>query len=181
MDARRGTFWLVFLGAAAALALIPEYFFPEEEAAPAVQVAPRKPATLPLPEQAVQTAAAPRAGAASGAAPRAAGNPMQADLFPAQSWRKAPPPPSPAEMAARVPPPPPPPPMAPPLPFQFIGRMSDDRQARVFLQSGDRVYTVHPGDVIDDTYRVDRITATELTFTYLPLHQSQSLAVGSAP
>ncbi|MNN53867.1 hypothetical protein D3C81_1686550 [compost metagenome] len=83
--------------------------------------------------------------------------------------------------AAKAPPPVAPTPMAPPLPFEFIGRLSDGQRTRVFLQSGEKVYTVHPGDVIDNTYRVDRITSTELKFTYLPLHQSQSLAVGSAP
>ncbi|MNE51613.1 hypothetical protein D3C80_1462490 [compost metagenome] len=180
MNARRRTFWLIFLGAAAGLAVIPEYFFPDEDAAPTAQVASRTSSEAPRPAAAGQPVTSANAPAA--AARQSATNPVKADLFPAQNWRVAPPRPSAAEMAAaKAPPPVAPTPMAPPLPFEFIGRLSDGQRTRVFLQSGEKVYTVHPGDVIDNTYRVDRITSTELKFTYLPLHQSQSLAVGSAP
>jgi hypothetical protein len=65
--------------------------------------------------------------------------------------------------------------------FQFIGRMGDRDDLQVFLQSGEKLYVVRQGDVIEDTYRLDRVSASELSLVYLPLHQSQTLSVGSAP
>ena len=38
-------------------------------------------------------------------------------------------------------------------------------------------YHVAPGQVIDRTYRVERVTETAVTFTYLPLGTRQVLAV----
>src|SRR5690606_17652633 len=78
--------------------------------------------------------------------------------------------------------PPPPPvarPMAPPLPFQFIGRMDDSLRLQVFLLSGDRLHVVTAGDVIDDLYRVERIDAEQMTLIYLPMKVSQSLSMES--
>ena len=51
----------------------------------------------------------------------------------------------------------------------------------MFLQNGEKLYVVRQGDVIEDTYRLDRVSATELSLVYLPLHQPQTLSVGSAP
>jgi hypothetical protein len=75
----------------------------------------------------------------------------------------------------------PPPPSAPPLPFQFLGKLDDSETLRVFLQRGERVHTVSVGDVIDGTYRVERIAAGQMTLIYLPLNVSQTLSVGSEP
>jgi len=72
-------------------------------------------------------------------------------------------------------------PTAPALPFQFIGRIGDRDDLQIFLQSGEKLYVVRQGDVIEDTYRLDRVSANELDLVYLPLHQSQTLSVGSAP
>jgi hypothetical protein len=72
-------------------------------------------------------------------------------------------------------------PTAPPLPFQFIGKLEDSQQLQVFLQNGERLYVVRAGDVIDDVYKVDRISATEMSLVYLPLKFAQTLSVGSAP
>ncbi|MNP59232.1 hypothetical protein D3C76_1542140 [compost metagenome] len=73
------------------------------------------------------------------------------------------------------------PPAAPALPFQFVGRLDDRDDQQVFLQSGEKLYVVRRGDVIDDIYRIEHISATELSLVYLPLHLSQTLSVGSAP
>ncbi|MNR57384.1 hypothetical protein D3C85_1781530 [compost metagenome] len=72
-------------------------------------------------------------------------------------------------------------PTAPALPFQFVGRLDDRDDQQVFLQSGEKLYVVRRGDVIDDLYRIEQISATELSLVYLPLHLSQTLSVGSAP
>lgn len=74
---------------------------------------------------------------------------------------------------------PPPPPSAPPLAFTFLGRMVDRGEVTVFLSKGGRQYTVKVNDTLDDTYRVDRITATDAVLTYLPLNTQQILAFNS--
>jgi hypothetical protein len=91
-------------------------------------------------------------------------------------------------MAPPPPPPPPPPraagpapaPSAPPLPFQYLGKLDDSERLRVFLLRGERIHTVSVGDVIDGTYRVERIDGGQMTLIYLPLNISQTLSVGSA-
>jgi hypothetical protein len=106
-----------------------------------------------------------------------------ADLFAAQSWKPAPvlatvtaEQAAAAAAAMQVVAP-----TAPPLPFQFIGRLDDRDDVQVFLQNGEKLYVVRKGDMIDDTYRIVGISATEMNMVYLPLHQSQTLSVGSAP
>lgn len=68
-------------------------------------------------------------------------------------------------------------PSAPPLPFRYLGKIIDGDQTAVFLMRGDDHYNVAAGQVIDRTYRVDRITETAVTFTYLPLGTRQVLPV----
>lgn len=177
MDNRRARFWVLFLGAAALLALIPEYFFPPEEAALPVSPASRggevAVAVVALPPGSVR-APAPATPAAPAAAVPGGG------LFSAHSWRMAPAP-APAPAPAWTPPPPAqaaPPPQAPALPFAFIGKMDDSRRLRVFLSRDEKLYTVSVGDVIDGTYRVERIAGSEMVLTYLPLNVRQTLSVG---
>ncbi len=95
------------------------------------------------------------------------------NAFPSTSWYVPPPPP---------PPQPPPKPTAPPVPFTFMGRYDDTARSSVvvMLTKGDRVYTVSEGDVIDDTYRVDRITDTAVELMYLPLKTKQLVPAGGA-
>jgi hypothetical protein len=93
------------------------------------------------------------------------------NVFSSTSWYVPPPP---------VKPLPPPKPTAPPLPFTFMGRYDDASKAVVMLVKGDRLYTVSEGDVIDGTYRVDRISDKSVELTYLPLHEKQVLPVGGA-
>jgi Tfp pilus assembly protein PilP len=71
-------------------------------------------------------------------------------------------------------------PKAPPLPFKFIGKLDDSQQLQVFLLRGEQVLVVREGDLIDKTYKVQRIDAERMTLVYLPLDIAQSLAVGSA-
>lgn len=67
---------------------------------------------------------------------------------------------------------------APPLPIQFIGRFTDDGQTAYFLQIDGRDVVARPGDKIDESYTFDSASNGKLNFTYLPMHQQQSLAVG---
>lgn len=187
MDKRRALFWAAFLGGAGVLALLPEYFErPADEIVQPVARGNRDEAIRPV-------AISPDAGRMEPgrmdanrmetpamrrpleelAATRQA-NPS-ADLFAAHSWYVPPPPPPPQPAVVVAPPPP----SAPPLPFQFLGKMDDSERLRVFLSRGDRIHNVTEGDVIDNTYRVERISDTQMTLTYLPLNIAQTLSVGS--
>lgn len=90
------------------------------------------------------------------------------DLFPGTSWRP-PPPPAPVVVA-----PPPPPPMAPPLPFKYLGRWQDERGETVFLDQGNRVLDARVGQRLEQ-WRLDKIGADNLDFTYMPLGQQRQL------
>lgn len=209
MADRRRVFWFVFLGTAGALSLIPQFFDAPPELA--VQAAPRprglplrpepaegrgaaglrqaEPERQPVagPLDALRSPDAPPAGALAGSpmpvpdrAPDPAGPPERPlpGLFAAHSWY-VPPPPPPAPPPE--PPPPPPAPVVPPLPFAYLGKLAEGGSLRVFLVRGDRPYTVAEGDVIDGSYKVKRITDTEMTLVYLPLNLTQTLSVGSKP
>lgn len=66
-------------------------------------------------------------------------------------------------------------PVAPPLPFQYVGRMIDGDKIAVFLARGEESLSVSAGDTIAGEYRVDKVTESEVLFTYLPLKTKQSL------
>lgn len=89
------------------------------------------------------------------------------DPFAPRSWA---PPPAAAKASA---------PVAPALPYTYFGRMTEEGRTVVFLQRGERSYTVGTGDVLENTYRVDDITPTAVILTYLPLKQRQSLQMGA--
>ena len=166
MNTQRLLGWTAFLGISGALAWAPGYFFePLEEGEATAEVV------------------APRSAKASPAAPAAVHQAVKTpprDLFASKQWKPAtvlatvteqPVVAAPVEVL----------PVAPALPFQFVGRLDDRDDQRVFLQAGEKLYVVRRGDVIDDTYRIDQISATELSLVYLPMHLSQTLSVGSAP
>lgn len=71
-------------------------------------------------------------------------------------------------------------PQAPALPFQVLGRYENDGDKAVFLQYNDRNLVARVGDTIDDLYQVESLQDGVLTLVYLPLHQKQTLQVGSA-
>jgi hypothetical protein len=103
------------------------------------------------------------------------------DPFGARSFRPAPPKAkvAPAAAAAAVTAAPPPAPQAPPLPFSYIGRLSEDRDTTVFLAMGERNLVVKPGDVIDNTYKLEEVSDSVVVLTYLPLSQRQTLSIGA--
>jgi hypothetical protein len=115
---------------------------------------------------------------------RSAAPQPESDPFAARSFRPAPPKPKHVAAAAAAavalpPPPPPPPPQAPPLPFIYMGRLNEDQNTTVFLTAGDRNLVVKPGDVIDNTYRIEQVTDSSVVMTYLPMNQRQTLAIGN--
>jgi len=169
MNRQRAVIWVGFLSVSAAIAWAPGHWFGQDDGVVAF-------AGKPAPTGAVDTAKP--VGAAL-----AAKGPEQAsrDLFPTQQWTKPQALATVTEQPVITAPVAPPAPTAPALPFQFIGRMGERDDLQIFLQSGEKLYVVRQGDVIEDTYRLDRVSASELSLVYLPLHQSQTLSVGSAP
>jgi hypothetical protein len=95
--------------------------------------------------------------------------------FRAMSWYVPPPPPPPPPPPKPLPPPPP---TAPPMPFSFMGRYEEGTTRIILLVRDERIYTVSEGEVIDNTYRVERLTGGQLELTYLPLNIKQTISAG---
>jgi hypothetical protein len=170
MNTKRTVGWVAFFGVAAALAWGPEYFKQADEGEAAVAV-------VATPGNSKTTGAQP--AAAAGKTPVVIKDLSPAgDLFAARSWKAAPVLASVTEQAVNLTPVVQAP-SAPPMPFQFIGKLNDRADLQVFLQNGEKIYVVRKGDVIDDTWRIEGISDVELSFVYLPLHLSQTLSVGS--
>lgn len=89
------------------------------------------------------------------------------DPFRNKSWYVAPPPP------------PPPKPTAPPLPFQYLGKLNEAGEIRVFLNHQGKHLIAKVGDVINGTYSVEEISGGRMTFLYQPLKETQVLAIGA--
>jgi hypothetical protein len=69
-------------------------------------------------------------------------------------------------------------PTAPPLPFTFIGSIERGGRRTVMLMEGDQLHLVGARERIGDHYRVERVTPTQIEFTYLPMQQRQVLETG---
>lgn len=89
------------------------------------------------------------------------------DLFATRNWQPAPPPLRP--VAAK----------APALPFKVLGRLVEDDAAVVFLANQNRNFIAREGEVLDNTYRVERIENERMTLIYLPLAERQILHLGA--
>lgn len=98
------------------------------------------------------------------------------DAFKAVSF--LPPPPE-------APPPPPvapaPKPTAPPFPYKYFGKMTGtDGKPITYLTRGDEVIPVHKQEILDNTYRIDAISDTAITVTYLPLNAMSDVPIQTA-
>lgn len=175
MNTRRVAGWLGFLGVCGLIAWVPEQFFGE-------QAQDLSSAAAPVASKHRDAVAVAKAGSDKGGDAKSGVEKVpQLDLFASQNWYVAPVVTAEQQAALNSAPAAPTVPTAPPLPFQFIGKLEDSQQLQVFLQNGERLYVVRAGDVIDDVYKVDRISATEMSLVYLPLKFAQTLSVGSAP
>jgi len=144
------------------------------EPAPPAQAATLPPSTRRVPAKVTTAGAAPATVAAL--VPRAAlmqepASDAATDPF---STRQPPAPPPP--VASK--PLPPPPPVAPPLPFQFLGKKLEDGRWEIYLDAAEQTLIAHQGDTLLGRYRVDEIRPPNLQLTYLPLNQPQTLAIG---
>ena len=110
---------------------------------------------------------------------RTAEDTAEKNPFSKQSWTPIEKP-APVKPEPLPPPPPLPAPTAPALPFVFLGKKLEAERWEVYLSRGEHTLIVREKDVIDNTYRIDSIAPPMLMLTYLPLNQSQQLAVGHA-
>ena len=62
-------------------------------------------------------------------------------------------------------------------PFTYIGRQPIDGGWQVFIVEKDVVQAVKVSDLIDDQYKVLRISETEMKLEYLPLHTQFSMSL----
>lgn len=146
-----------------------------------------------LDEAPVTVAAAPRRGSAA-PAPAASASPSdwpgpaalgradwpELDAQARTAWGDAPP------VAVKPPPPPPeppaneepPPPVAPPFPYQLVGRITDGTP-RAVLNNAQRSAVVGAGDVVDGAWRVEAVEAGGLRLTYIPLGLAQFVPFAS--
>jgi hypothetical protein len=95
----------------------------------------------------------------------------QGDPFAPRSFA----PPAPAARAAAAEKP-----SAPPLPFAFAGRLTQNGVTEVLVTRGEEIISIAAGQNIDGEYRVDAISESRIAFTYLPLKEKQSLQVEEA-
>lgn len=66
----------------------------------------------------------------------------------------------------------------PPLPFQFMGRFTDDGKTAYFLQIDGQNVVARAGEKVNDSYLLDSVSGDTMNFIYLPLNQKQTLVVG---
>ena len=150
---------------------------PDDEAATAVVAPARRPAPAASP-----AASAPAASAAVSAPARE----PWAEAPPEQlaAWQPPPPPPPPPAPPPPAPAPPPPP-MAPPLPYQMIGRVVEGEGAKAvevaLLTGPNRALSVKRGDVIDGQWRVEQVSTSGITLTWLPAKLPQNIVFRPIP
>lgn len=87
------------------------------------------------------------------------------------SWASQQPPPPPPPVAQEAPPP-----MAPVFPYAWVGRFVDE-VPRVVIVGPNRTWVLVSGEVIEGQWRVGAMAERQLTVTYLPLNQDQSVAL----
>ncbi|GJJ01288.1 hypothetical protein RugamoR64_18260 [Duganella rhizosphaerae] len=66
----------------------------------------------------------------------------------------------------------------PALPFQFMGRFTDEGKTAYFLQIDGQNVVARPGEKVNDSYLLDSVSGNTMNFIYLPLNQKQTLVVG---
>ncbi|SEN67331.1 hypothetical protein SAMN05428959_102852 [Duganella sp. CF517] len=175
----------IVLGTAAVATLLAAWFAPEQDGG-VVGPAAATPRELSAPAIAPRPDVAPAEISAAEMAP-APGVDLQihsrvaddelGNVFAKQSWA----PQSPLKVMAEQTAPPrqgATPSGPPPLPFQFMGRFTDDGKTAYFLQIDGQNVVARPGEKINDSYLLDSVSGDTMNFIYLPLNQKQSLAVG---
>lgn len=73
----------------------------------------------------------------------------------------------------------PPRPQAPPLPFTFLGKVTEGSETSIFLYRGGRTLTVRGAGRLDENYEVESVQDGFLVVRYIPLGERQFLELAS--
>lgn len=96
------------------------------------------------------------------------------DVFAAWSWAASAAAPQPAVQVFT-------PPAPPPVPYRFVGHLTHDGTKQHFVMKGDVLVPVNEGETLDGVYRVEGLTADEITLLYVPLGVRTRLALAITP
>ncbi|MCU6496446.1 hypothetical protein LPN04_01410 [Rugamonas sp. A1-17] len=181
----------IVIGAAAVATLLAAWLAPDQDGGVVGPAAATTREAAPASAAPAQIAAsAPPADAVAATAPGADGidlqiHPRVADdemgnVFAKQSWAPETPKKimmdqAQAQQAAQVANAPAGPPA---LPFQFMGRFTDEGKTAYFLQVDGQNVVARPGEKVNDSYLLDSVSGNTMNFVYLPLNQKQTLVVG---
>lgn len=72
-------------------------------------------------------------------------------------------------------------PSAPPLPFRFMGRYTEDGRPAVFLLQADQTWVAQEGEMVAGNYKVERIDSNSIHMRFLPLNVVQVLELAATP
>ena len=72
-------------------------------------------------------------------------------------------------------------PQAPPLPFTFVGKMTEGDGVKFFLQADDVLYGVKVGDTFAQQYKLMEADSGKLSLLYLPLNITQTMFYRETP
>lgn len=169
MDSAARTRWMVL--SVALLATIVAIFYPVDDEEPDEAAPPvNQPAAGLTLKALVSVSAAPAADPldVSGSVD---------DPFAPRGWQAPPPalPPAPREVATVVVAGPPEPVAPPPLPYRFVGRLDGDGGQVVYLARGEQAIVARLGEVLDGSYKVVAVNASQIEFEHLPSAQKQAL------
>ena len=84
----------------------------------------------------------------------------------------APPPPPPQQQQVQAPPAP------PPNPYRFAGTLQQGASRRVFLALGERIFEAQEGEMLEQNFRVQSVTADAVTLVFVPLDAPVTIALG---
>jgi hypothetical protein len=99
----------------------------------------------------------------------------QADLFARAGWYAQ----EPVAVAAAVTGPQAPVPVPPPT-YTVAGKQQSGEQWEVFLMRDDMSFVVRQGQVLEGTWRVERIEPPHMTVTHVPTGQEHQIVIGEA-
>ena len=91
---------------------------------------------------------------------------IAADPFSAQAWLPRRKPAVVSEPPAAV---------VPPLPYRFAGQFHRESGIEVYVARGEEIFPVKEGDTLDGQYKVDAVSATEVSFVHIPSGTRQTL------
>jgi cohesin domain-containing protein len=65
--------------------------------------------------------------------------------------------------------------VVPPLPYRFAGQFHRESGVEVYVARGEEIFPVKEGDTLDGLYKIDSVSATEVSFVHLPSGTRQTI------